>query len=129
MPSLNERQQRQKRKLSGRARSNTSPRRRRLIFWECVMRSYGIGLARVILSPSCPTRSGISLILGTRRKCVTFEMQKNTHTHMLIRVYACVRIHIYTHSCVYIQVCFYVLIKICARTRHVLSPNVSHPVT
>ena len=46
MPSLKGQQQRQERKSSGRAMSNTFPRRRLSIFWACVMRPYGIGLGR-----------------------------------------------------------------------------------
>ena len=50
--SLKGRQQRQERKSSGRAMSNTSPRRRQSIFGACVLRPYGIGRVRAISSPS-----------------------------------------------------------------------------
>ena len=64
MPSLKGRQQRQERKSSGRAMSNTSPRRRQSIFWTCVMRPYGIGLVRAISSPSSSV-GGSSTVVPT----------------------------------------------------------------
>ena len=56
--------QRQEQKSSGRAMSNTSPRRRQSIFWEYVMRPYGIGLVRAISSPSC-SAGGCSTVVPT----------------------------------------------------------------
>ena len=86
MLSLKGRQQRQERKSSGRAMSNTSPRRRQSIFWACVMRPYGIGLVRAISSPSSsvggcstvvPTSSGSWTVDASFSKEMKRERLKN----------------------------------------------------